>query len=271
VIGQVTSAALAGAVAGPAVGALASLSRPALFCALALAAFTIAGVSWRMRIELPVTIEPHADLTPRQAVGRLLGHPVGLGAIWLMVLPAVAAGLLTVLGSLRLHVLGAGAVGIAASFLGAAVLETLVSTWVGRLSDRRGRLLPLACAVGGAGVTMLCFTFAASLGVLIAVIGGTALALGAAWSPAMTLLSDVGEAIGLDQGLAAGLMNTAWSIGQIIGTAGSGALAHLAGNGVPSSVVAALCAATVIVLFRARHSLGIGSVASSRQDASPCV
>jgi MFS family permease len=72
--------------------------------------------------------------------------------------------------------------------------------------------------------------------------------LGAFWAPAMALLSDAADTFGLDQGLAAGLMNLAWASGQIIGAVGGGAVAKATGDGRPMTLTAALCAASLVAL-----------------------
>ncbi len=260
VIGRAMSAAIAGAVAGPAIGALASaIGRAALFSALACLALAMAGVTWRITVPAgEPEPEPESDpeaARPVAAVGDLLRRPFGLPALWLMALPAIVSGTLTVLGPLRLHPLGAGAGVIGATFIVAAGLETVVSRWVGGVADRRGRLLPLVGAMAVAGTAIACFSAAPDVPVLIVVICVAATALGAAWTPAMALLSDLSAAVGLDQALGAGLMNIAWAAGQIIGSGGSGAVARLTDNTVPTVVVGGLCLISAALLLRTRSHI----------------
>ena len=68
----------------------------------------------------------------------------------------------------------------------------------------------------------------------------------------MAMLSDASEAAGLDQALAAALMNLAWAAGQIVGSAGGGALAKATGDAVPMACAAAACAVT-LALARERR------------------
>lgn len=268
VIGRAMSTAIAGAVAGPAVGALASaVGRAALFSALALLALSLAVVTWRIRGPAG---EPDPERGPQgsQVLARtwtLLARPFGVTALWLMALPAIVSGTLAVLAPLRLAPLGAGAGVIGATFIVAAGLETLVSHWVGGVSDRHGRLAPLAGSLVVAGVAIAGFSAAPDAPVLIVVICVCATALGAAWTPAMALLSDLSEAVGLDQALGAGLMNVAWAAGQIVGSAGSGALARATGNTLPTLLIAGLCLISAARLLRRRsgprrQSVGVGVV-----------
>lgn len=252
-IGQAMSAAIAGAVAGPAIGALASATgRAALFSALALIALALAAVTWRITVPAGEPEPEPAGAPMLAATAALLSRPFGLAALWLMALPAIVSGTLTVLGPLRLHPLGAGAGVIGATFIAAAGLETVVSHWVGGVSDRHGRLAPLAGSLAVAGTAIACFSAASNVVLLILVIGVTATALGAAWTPAMALLSDLSDAVGLDQALGAGLMNVAWAAGQIVGSGGSGALARLTGNTLPTVLIGTLCLLSAAWLQRTR-------------------
>jgi MFS family permease len=170
--------------------------------------------------------------------------------MWLVALPAVASGLLGVLGPLRLHRLGASAAGIGATFLAAAAIEATVSPLVGRMSDQRGRMAPIRLGLAGATALLLCFPLPGSPWLLAATMVLTAAVLGAFWAPAMALLSDQAEALGLDQGLGAALMNLAWAGGQIAGSGGGGGLAKAAGDGLPFTLAAGLCAVTLLLMRR---------------------
>jgi len=177
----------------------------------------------------------------------------GGGALWaafgLFALPAAFAGAINVLVPLRLDELGAGAVLIGGIFLGAAVVEGVLSPFVGRLSDRRGRLVPIAAGLAAS----------AAIGVLLPLIGSLALllvgtvaivaALAMFWAPASAMLSDESEAIGLDQGLAGALMNLAWAGGQVLGASLGGALGDAAGDGAPYGVLVALCVVSLAAVL----------------------
>jgi predicted MFS family arabinose efflux permease len=99
----------------------------------------------------------------------------------------------------------------------------------------------LAAATGA----LCCFTLPDDVTLLGLVIVVTVSALGVFWAPAMAMLSDAAESHGLDQGLAAALMNIAWAGGQIVGSGGGGAIAKTAGDALPTAVTAGLCAATL--------------------------
>jgi MFS family permease len=252
-IGGALGAAIGGALFGPLIGTIATAAGrgPTFSGVFVLSIALIAAAR-----SLPSS-HVSSDQGVRELWDSLHDRGVVLG-MWLVALPAIASGLMNVLGPLRLHRFGASAAGIGAAFLVAAAIEAFLSPVVGRVSDRRGRLLPLRFGLAAASALLLCFTLpesAAPLGILIVAL---ATALGAFWAPAMAMLSDSAEGWGLDQGLAAAMMNLAWAGGQIVGSGAGGAVAKAAGDGVPMAATAALCVATLVVL--------LSRVASGRGD-----
>jgi MFS family permease len=115
---------------------------------------------------------------------------------------------------------------------------------------------------------LLCFTVPTDVALLGLLIILVATALGGFWAPAMAMLSDAAEAHGLDQGLAAALMNLGWAGGQVIGSGGGGAVARTAGDLVPTAIAAGLCALTLIAL--ARSSLQARIALSTGAQTAPC-
>jgi MFS family permease len=245
-IGRALGAAIGGALFGPVIGTVATATgRPVLFTALA----ALAGL-----LLLCVARIPSRHASSGQGLRRLastLAKPGVAVGMWLVVLPAIASGLLNVLGPLRLHQFGAAAGAIGATFLAAAAIEAVIAPVIGSLSDRRGRLVPLRYGLAAATGALLCFTVPSGpIGMAVVIVVIVA-ALGLFWAPAMAMLSDSAEDHGLDQGLAAGLMNLAWAGGQIVGAGGGGAVAKSAGDGLPIAVLAGLCAATLVALVGA--------------------
>jgi MFS family permease len=132
------------------------------------------------------------------------------------------------------------------AFIGSAAIEMVVAPLIGRFSDRRGRLLPLRIALAGGVLVTVAFAFAGRPAVIVPVLVLSAISFGAYWAPAMALLSDGAERIGLAQGLAFGLMNAAWGGGNAIGPPLGGALADVAGDALPYALMAGLCACTLV-------------------------
>jgi MFS family permease len=252
-IGQATAAAIVGSLCGPVLGTVASaISRPAAFTAFAL----LVGLLIARTLTLPTPAPQNAST---RGLGKALADPAVRIAAWLVVLPAMASGVINVLGPLRLHRLGAGAVAIGACFLAASGASVIISPLAGSVSDRRGRLLPLSLGLTGATVVLPCFTLPRTAFVLALVIVLTAATLGLFWTPAMAMLADNAQKHNLHQGLAAALMTVAWSGGQILGSGAGGAVAKSVGDAVPMLTSAGLCALTLLTVHRVIRARGLST------------
>jgi MFS family permease len=92
--------------------------------------------------------------------------------------------------------------------------------------------------------------------VLVPLVVCASIVFGAFWGPAMALLSDGAERIGLAQGLAFGLMNAAWGGGNSVGPSLGGALADAAGDAFPYALMALVCIVTFLAVSRGRRFVG---------------
>jgi hypothetical protein len=77
--------------------------------------------------------------------------------------------------------------------------------------------------------------------VLAALIVLGAPVVGVLWAPSMAMLSDGAEAVGLEQGLAFGLMNLTWATGQVLGDLGGASLGQAAGDTVAYLLLSVVC------------------------------
>jgi MFS family permease len=136
------------------------------------------------------------------------------------------------------------------------LLEATVNPLVGRLTDRRGRTGPVLLGLAATTTVFTALAFADRGWLLAALVVCAAPAVGMLWTPAMALLSDGAEVLGLEQGFAFALMNLAWALGQTAGSAGSARLADLAGDPLPYLLLAALCLASLAAAARALRRLG---------------
>ena len=245
VIGKALAMAIGGALFGPAIGAVASaIGRGPLFTVLAMSGLILTAF---------VRTVPDQTESSQQSVTvviKMMGRPAMVRGLWLMALPAVVSGTLNVLAPLQIHKFGGDAAVIGATFLVGAGLEAIVSPWVGHLSDRHGRLLPLRLGLVGTAVTLGCFTLPTTTLELSMLVILVCIVLGAFWAPAMALLSDVSERYGIDQAHAAALMNLAWAAGQIVGAAGGGATAKAFGDSFPAVVTAGVCVLSIAATRR---------------------
>jgi MFS family permease len=246
-LGTVFGAAVLGAILGPMFGALAKLA------GIRLTFVVVAGAA--VVLALVAATHPAArreEPTPG-ALPAALADRGFLAGLWLNALPALLFGVLSLLAPLSLSSHGAETITIAAVFLIAGLVETGVNPFLGRLSDRRGRLLPIRVALAGSIVVAALLAAADqawSVAVLVVVAG---VAFGGFYTPGMALVSDRAEATGLAQGLGFGVMNSAWAVGAMTGPALGGALADSLGDAAPYVLCSALCAATLcVVSARAR-------------------
>jgi MFS family permease len=249
-IGSALAAAIVGVLLGPVLGGAASVLSPeAVFSAVAVVAATLAAWAWTIPGVPP---EPGPGLS---GLVRALGRPAVLAGFWLFTLPAIFAGVVEVLAPLRLDDLGASGAAIGAIFLAAAAVEAALSPLAGRASDRQGRLVPIRAGLAGAVVMAVLLPLPGTVVLLAGAVLLAIAALGVFWAPAMAMLSDASEKVGLEQGLAFALSNLAWAIGHLIGSGGGGALAEATADAVPYALLGVACAATlagVLALGRRR-------------------
>jgi MFS family permease len=261
-IGAAMGAAVVGALFGPVVGAAASLAgRIAIFSALAGLAVLLA--VWTVRLESPPPERPSAVRFVRAFGNRRFSSGLALLSI-----ASVLAGVLSVLGPLHLAAVGWGATAIGAVWLLSAGVEAAGSPVIGRLSDRRGPLLPVRAALGVGVLVSLSLAFGSRPLLYAPLLLIASVSFGALFTPAFALIADGAEHVGLAQGLAFGLMNAAWAVGAVVGPAAAGAVASATGDWVPFLLAAALCAGTLAATRRSnyRRSLGkpVGAVPGSR-------
>jgi len=248
-IGTAMAAAIAGVLAGPALGGAADVvGRGPMFSAVALLGLGM--------IALTLSVEP----PPRElsSVGGLAraarSTAVRFGMVLILV-PGLLFGAIEVLVPLELSDLGAGSAAIAAVFLVAAGFEAIVAPVAGRISDRRGRLTPSAVGLAASVVAAIVISLpnsALALGVVVVV---AAPWIGMLWSPAMAMLSDGAESSGVDQGLAFGIVNLGWGLGHTAGAIAIPAIADASSNDIAYGVLAALTAATLVLLLARRDSV----------------
>jgi MFS family permease len=249
VIGDVLAIAIAGTLLGPVVGVLAhAIGTKPVFSSVVV----VAGILSVLALRLP--IPGHGEpLSVRETADAITRRPV-LQATGLVMAPSVFFGVIAVLIPLRIHNLGGGAGVVAAGFMAGAAFEAVLSAWVGRVSDRVGRLRPyvIGMAISAAGLALV--PLSEALGVVVTLLVVMSVGAGLCFTPALALLSDAAEASGLHQGMAAGLINVAWAAGQVLGSVGAGATASAAGDALPCLVVAGML---LVVALAARQN-GIG-------------
>ena len=246
-IGAAFGTAIAGALFGPVLGAVASVTRTDV------AFGAVAGLA----VVLGVAAAATPAATPQRPQPlRMLFAALGVRGIrigvWLTLVPALLFGNLGVLAPLRLADLGWGAVAVGATYLTSAALEAAASPVIGRISDRRGRFLPLHAALAASAVVCVLLPWPNRAWLLALLVVCAGIAYGIFWTPAMSMVTDEAEARGLDYGYAFALVNLAWAPGQAGGAALGARVASLTSDKAAYLGLACVCAVTLGWLTRSR-------------------
>ena len=238
-IGTAFGVAIFGAILGPVFGGVANAVGIGIsFALVGIVALAFAGLASLGRTSRGETVT-------LDGLTRALADTRFVGGLWLNMLPAILFGVLLVLTPLALDDAGWGAFAIALVFFGAGLVEVVLNPVLGRISDRVGRLAPIRASLFASALSAAALA-AASGAVLIAVlICCASISFGSLYTPSMSLASNRAEAVGLAQGLAFGVVNTAWALGELVGPTAGGALAESAGDAAPYLVGGALCALTL--------------------------
>jgi predicted MFS family arabinose efflux permease len=244
-IGSALGVAIAGALFGPAAGALAAFAGTGPVFA-AIAGLCVVGALLALRTPAPPVEEEPAP--PR--IRRMLRDRRIAGGLWLIALPALLFGTQSVLVPLHLHELGFGAAAIGAVYIVATALGAFAAPTVGRVSDRRGRRVPILVGLLGSAALSAALPWPERAWVLAPLSVVAVLFFGLSWAPAMSLVTHTAERRGADAAWAVALINIAWAPGQALGSLGGGGLARLTSDWVPFVILSGMCLATFVAVQR---------------------
>jgi MFS family permease len=253
-IGTAMSAAIVGALFGPVLGGVASL----IGVEVAFTSVAAVGLGLAVWAVLMPAAKPEKP-QPLSMLWAAIRDPAVLGSVWFVTLPALLFSTMGVLSSLRLDELGMSAVGIGAVFLVSAGIEAALNPLAGRLSDVRGRMLPIVAGLAASAVTAALLPWPDDRLVLAGVVILAGMAFGVFWTPAMSHLTDLAEGRGLDYAYGFALVNMAWAPGQALGASGGGALARATSDAVPYLILSGVCllSLALLVLGPARASSAV--------------
>jgi predicted MFS family arabinose efflux permease len=224
----------AGAIAGPAAGGVAAAAgRGATFAAIAALCAVLVLITTRFH-------GPPAPVEKRLGLGETLADANVRKVMWITLLPAILLAAISVLAPLQQHRLGGGSGEIALTFAAAAILGIAIRPFYGRWSDRQGPLRPvriglLACIPAVVALPWMHTRFGTA-----ALIALTLILIGVLWAPVMVMLSNACAAAGVAQLMVVAMMDLTWPPGNIVGSAGGGALAEVAGQRVTYAVMAGM-------------------------------
>ena len=245
ILGTAFGAAVFGAVIGPMFGGVAELvGVRASFSAVGVVSLGFAALAVAFRAAPPEPASPGG-------LERALRDPRFLAGLWLNTLPALLFGMLAVLVPLALAESDWPTLAIASVFFAAGLIEVVINPLLGRATDRHGRLLPVRAALAGSVVVAAGLAIASGPFVIAALVALAAIAFGGFYTPGMALTSHRADSAGLAQGLAFGVMNSAWAFGNMTGPVLGGGLAATFGDAAPYALGATLCAITLLATQRA--------------------
>jgi predicted MFS family arabinose efflux permease len=258
-IGIAMGAAVGGALLGPVLGAFASVVGPApAFAAVAATGVVLAGWAWTTPAE-----QPSAEPQPVRGLFSAFGEREILAGFWLVSLAAFLLGVVSVVAPLELDALGWGAVGISAAFFVSAGVETALTPFIGRWSDRYGRLVPVRGGLVAAVALSIVLPWIDVRWPALLLVIAALIAYGVFWVPGTALLSDGAETARLDQGLGFALLNAAWAPANVVGAALGGVLTEAVGDAGAYLLAAALCVATLA----AAQSTALGRALPAKEPA----
>jgi predicted MFS family arabinose efflux permease len=241
-IGTALGAAVGGALLGPVIGAIASrVGTGPAFSAAAVAGGVL--IIAAFFLPAPAEVDEPQGLS---AAWPALRDPQISAGMWLTALAGMAFGVIDVLAPLRLSRLGASAPLIGLTFLLAAGIESGLSPLTGRLADRRGPLVSVRVSLAAAVVVSLLAPVLTPAAVLMTLLIVGMPAYGTLFTPSLSMTSGGAHRVDLNQGLAFGLSNLAWAVGQGVASAAGGAIAQATSDFVPYALLAATCTATLL-------------------------
>lgn len=245
VLGTLTGIAIAGTLLGPPAGALAvATSPPVVFDAIPIISLVLAILVLRL---------PSYPAAPSRGPWAIVHSPSrgsAALALWLIFAPAMALGLVAVLGPLRLSHLGAGPAIVAATFVVAGITEASVNPFAGHFSDRLGFRAVTCVALPAEAAFLILLAAPHQLLVLALIVIMSVTVPGAFWAPAAVLLSASTAKVGISDAYAFALYNVAWAAGQAVGASGGASLAQLTADVVPCGLLGLALLSTVALVAR---------------------
>jgi MFS family permease len=231
----------------------------------ALAGLALVLVVWTLRLETA----PRGEAPSASALLRAFRNRHFTAGLALMALPSLLFGILSVLGPLHLSAAGWGAAAIGGVWLVAAALETVQAPLVGRLMDRRGKMLPVRVTLAIATLASLALAADSRPLFYVPLIVIAASAYGVLFTPAFALIADGAEHSRLAQGMAFGFMNAAWAVGAVIGPAVGGAIASSTGDWIPFLLAGGACALALVAVLRFGRLATAGTASRPLQPTGP--
>ncbi len=249
-LGSVIGAAIFGTLIGPVLGILAvSVGTGPVFAVVGASAVALA--VWTGRHPEPVRQAPSTETS--SPLRDMVRSPLMRLGSWLILLEAATIGATSALLPLRLAHFGADSIVVGAVFLLSSLMSVAVSGPIGRTVDRRGGGVPLCVGLTLTAVLMALLPLPHSA-VLLAIVSVVALGgpLTAYTIPALTVITDTSERLGIPLAVATMMLNLAWAVGEVIGAPAAANLSQVTSDAVPLLALSAIMVLTLRPVIKAR-------------------
>jgi MFS family permease len=249
-LGSVIGAAIFGTLIGPVLGILAvSLGTGPVFTVVGAVALALA--AWTARHPNPAP-RPTDTETSSPLRDIMRSSRIRLGA-WLILVEAATIGATSTLLPLRLARFGADSIVVGAVFLLSSLMSMAVAGPIGRVVDRRGAGVPLCAGLTLTAILMVVLPIPQSAAVLAIVsvfaLGGP---LTAYTIPALTIMTDTSERLGIPLAVATMILNLAWAIGEVVGAPAAANLSQATSDAVPLLALSVIMVLTLRPVIKAR-------------------
>jgi len=249
------AAAVAGVIAGPFVGGIATSTFGIEATFSVVAAISLALAAWAL-FEPDAQADPGRHVHVRAAIAAAFSESLILASVVMILAVAVIGGALQVLVPLHLSSQGIERAGIGAVYSVGAMLGAVAILLSGRAGDRFGRI-PLAA---GACIALAVLSGLLALPLGVALIIAVVIAVG----PVQSILYAVGYPLSADgadrahlgHGIAIGIVNLTWGVGAVLGPIAGPGVAQALGDRASYLLLAMLAAlAAVAVALPARREM----------------
>jgi MFS family permease len=264
-LGSVIGAAIFGTLIGPVLGILAvSVGTGPVFAVVGAVACALA--IWTQGHPEPVRQTLPAETS--SPVRDLVASPLIRLGSWLILLEAATIGATSALLPLRLARFGAHSIVIGGVFLVASLISVTISAPIGRLVDRRGAGVPLCVGLTLTAILMALLPLPHSAALLAVVcviaLGGP---LTAYTIPALTIITDTSERLGIPLAVATMMLNLAWASGEVIGAPAAANVSQATSDAVPLLALSAIMVLTLRPVIKARLTPAVRETADDAREA----
>jgi MFS family permease len=264
------AAAVAGVIAGPFVGGIATSTFGIEATFSVVAAISLALAAWAL-FEPDAQADPGRHVRVRAAIAAAFSESLILASVAMILAVSVIGGALQVLVPLHLSSEGIERSGIGAVYSIGAMLGAVAILLSGRAGDRFGRI-PLAA---GACIALAILSGLLALPLGVALIIAVVIAAG----PVQSILYAVGYPLSADgadrahlgHGIAIGIVNLTWGVGAVLGPVAGPGVAQALGDRASYVLLAMLAAlAAVAIAVPARRGRATRLPAPAAAPAAPC-